>query len=166
MERQNGLFMTSRNLDVPMYDHTQPGTVIRVLCIVIMLWLVGVAVLSTWMLYLVAGIVFLLMLIFHALNVRIDEDGMHLRFGVGLLRKSIPLESVDSCRVVRNSLMYGFGIRYVFDGWMWNVSGLDAVQLIFTNGKHFRIGTDEPAALAAAINKAIGAPMNKDIAAS
>lgn len=156
----------AKSLDVPMYEHTQPGTVIRVLCLVIMLWLVGVAVLSTWILYLVAGIVFLLMLLFHSLNVRIDEGGMHLRFGVGLLRKSIPLESVDSCSAVRNSLMYGFGIRYVFDGWMWNVSGLNAVQLTFTGGKHFRIGTDEPAALESAINNALGAPINQDIAAS
>ena len=149
-----------------MYDHTQPGTVVRVLCLVMMLWLVVVAVLSIWILYLVAGIMVLLMLLFHSLNVRITEDEIDLRFGVGLLRKSIPLESVDSCRAVRNSLMYGFGIRYVFDGWMWNVSGLSAVQLTFTDGKHFRIGTDEPAALESAINNAIGAPMNQNIAAS
>ena len=62
--------------------------------------------------------------------------------------------------------MYGFGIRYVFDGWMWNVSGLDAVQLTLPDGKHFRIGTDEPKALEAAINQAIGSSVETDIAAS
>ena len=30
---------------------------------------------------------------------------------------------------------------------MWNISGLDAVELTYTNGKKFRIGTDQPQAL-------------------
>ncbi|MCH2147953.1 MAG: hypothetical protein MK095_00785 [Phycisphaerales bacterium] len=121
---------------------------------------------TSWVLYLVPGLLFVILLLFHSLNVRIDDDAMHLRFGVGLLRKSIPLETIDSCRTIRNSWIYGFGIRYVFDGWMWNVSGLDAVQLTFADGKHFRIGTDEPKELESAINEAIGSSAETDIAAS
>ena len=121
---------------------------------------------TSWMLYLVTSLLFVVLLLFHSLNVRIDDEAIHLRFGVGLLRKSIPLETIDSCRTIRNSLIYGFGIRYVFDGWMWNVSGLDAVQLTFADGKHFRIGTDEPKALESAINGAIGSSVETDIAAS
>ena len=158
--------MTLRSLDEPYYDHTQPGTVIRVLCILFIFWMCIVAMATSWMLYLVPGLLFVVLLLFHSLNVRIDDDAMHLRFGVGLLRKSIPLETIDSCRTIRNSLMYGFGIRYVFDGWMWNVSGLGAVQLTFADGKHFRIGTDEPKALESAINEAIGSSVETDIAAS
>ena len=81
--------MTLRSLDEPYYDHTQPGTVIRVLCLLAIFWMFIVALLSVWVLYLVAGILFLVMLLFHSLNVRIDDDAIHLRFGVGLLRKSI-----------------------------------------------------------------------------
>ena len=43
----------------------------------------------------------------------------------------------------RNSWWYGWGIRLTPHGWMWNISGLDAVELTYRNGKKFRIGTDE-----------------------
>jgi hypothetical protein len=34
---------------------------------------------------------------------------------------------------------------------LWNVSGLDAIELTFATGKRFRIGTDEPGKLLEAI---------------
>jgi len=40
-------------------------------------------------------------------------------------------------------------------GWMYNVWGLDAVELNLTSGKVFRIGTDEPAELLAAVEQLI-----------
>jgi hypothetical protein len=40
---------------------------------------------------------------------------------------------------------------------LWNVSGLDAVELVLGDGKRFLVGTDEPAALTAAITMAKGA---------
>ena len=48
-------------------------------------------------------------------------------------------------------LYFGFGIRLTQHGWMWNISGLDAVELTYHNGKKFRIGTDEPEALLEAL---------------
>jgi len=50
---------------------------------------------------------------------------------------------VTAVRQVRNHWYYGFGIRKVPNGWMYNVSGLDAVELHLTSGKVFRIGTDD-----------------------
>ena len=35
--------------------------------------------------------------------------------------------------------------------WLWNVSGFRAVELVFKDGKRFRIGTDEPESLIRAI---------------
>ena len=52
---------------------------------------------------------------------------------------------------VRNRWWWGFGIRWTPHGWMWNISGLDAVELTYHNGKKFRIGTDEPEALLEAL---------------
>jgi len=34
---------------------------------------------------------------------------------------------------------------------VWNISGLDAVELTYCDGKKFRIGTDEPEALLEAL---------------
>jgi len=47
------------------------------------------------------------------------------------------------------------GIRWMWPGWLYNVSGTDAVELKMKNGKRYRIGTDVPGELAEAIRQAI-----------
>jgi hypothetical protein len=110
---------------------------------------------TNWRLCIPAGFFYLILLLFHSLTVEVDDWSIRLRFGVGMIRRTIPLEKVVLCQTIRNHWFLGWGIRYVFNGWMWNVSGFDAVELTYTNGRHFRIGTDEPRALEAAINRAL-----------
>ncbi|HSD67043.1 MAG TPA: hypothetical protein VLF95_10095 [Vicinamibacteria bacterium] len=98
----------------------------------------------------------LLVFVFGTLTVEVDEEAIRLRFGIGLVRRRIPLRNVQGWREVRNPWYSGWGIRLGPGGVLWNVSGLDAVQLALGDGKHFRIGTDEPAALASAITRAKG----------
>jgi plasmid stabilization system protein ParE len=52
--------------------------------------------------------------------------------------------------------LYGWGIRLTPSGWMFNVSGLDAVELTLRSGKRFRIGTDDPRDVIQALEKARG----------
>ncbi len=137
------------------YSHTQPGTVVRVTTSIPVVALVAVGMAGIWQVYALAVLFILIMLLFHSLTVQIDDAVIGLSFGIGLIRKSTPLDEIVMCQAVRNRWIYGFGIRYVFNGWMWNVSGLDAVELTYTNGKQFRIGTDEPQELVAAINQAL-----------
>ena len=85
-----------------------------------------------------------------------DPEAIRLRFGIGLIRKRIPLADVRSWREVRNPWYAGWGIRLGPGYVLWNVSGRDAVELALANGRCFRIGTDEPAALAAALARAKG----------
>lgn len=101
----------------------------------------------------IAGLVLLL---FGALTVEVDASSIQLRFGVGLVRKRIALRGVKSWREVRNPWYSGWGIRIGPGGVIWNVSGFDAVELELDDGTRFRIGTDEPVALAAAIALARG----------
>jgi hypothetical protein len=100
-------------------------------------------------------IVALLLLGFGTLTVEVSEDAIRLWFGIGLIRKRIPLREVRSWREFRNPWYTGWGIRMGPGGVVWNVSGFDAVQLEL-GGKRFRIGTDEPAELVAAITRAKG----------
>jgi hypothetical protein len=90
-------------------------------------------------------------LLFGALTVEVDHEAIRLRFGIGLIRKTIPLREVQACREVRNPFYVGWGIRLTPMGVVWNVSGYDAVELALPEGRRFRIGTDEPTALASAI---------------
>ena len=91
---------------------------------------------------------------FSSLHVVVDATDLRIAFGVGWPRKTIPRAEITSATPVRNRWWWGFGIRYTPAGWMWNVSGLDAVAIERGPGRTFRIGTDDPEGLAAAIHAA------------
>ena len=40
-----------------------------------------------------------------------------------------------SITTVTNSLIFGWGIRYIPDGWLYNVSGIKAVENRFHNSQ-------------------------------
>lgn len=94
------------------------------------------------------------LLLFTTLTVAIREEALEVRFGpVGLVKKRFLLRDVESCQAVRNRWWYSWGIHLTPHGWLFNVSGLDAVELTMRNGKTYRIGTDEPEALEQAISQ-------------
>lgn len=144
----------------PLYRHTQPGWVIggslAVVPLVILALMpreeAGIPLL------LVAVIAALGLLIFSALTVEVNREAIRIWFGIGLVRKTVPLERVRSWRPVRNPWYVGWGIRLAPGYTMWNVSGLSAVELVLADGRRFRIGTDEPEALSRAIEMSAGHP--------
>jgi len=85
--------------------------------------------------------------LFWGLTVEVNKDVVGLYFGLGIIRRNIRREDIAMVALVRNRWWWGFGIRWTPHGWMWNIAGLDAVELTYHNGKMFRIGTDEPEAL-------------------
>jgi len=94
--------------------------------------------------------------LFATLTVEVDREAVRLHFGVGLVRKSIPLAHVSAWQAVRNPWYWGWGIRLTPCGVLWNVSGLEAVELALPGGRRFRLGTDEPEALVSAITHSKG----------
>lgn len=139
------------------YKHTQPGYVLfatyAVLLLILFFALSTVpdaertqVSSATLILLAVAA------LLFGSLTVKVDETHVRLAFGIGLIRKKFAFSEIQSAEVVRNKWFYGFGIRYIGPkSWLFNVSGLDAVELKMKNGKTYRIGTDEPKVLHEAI---------------
>jgi hypothetical protein len=98
----------------------------------------------------------LILLLFGWLTVDLDDEALRVRFGIGLIRKTIPLEGVQSAQAVRNRWYWGWGIRFFPGGTLFNVSGLDAVELCMSHGRKYRIGTDQPHVLASALDACIG----------
>ena len=98
-------------------------------------------------------LVALVFLLFISLTVTVDRESVRLSFGIGLIRKSFRLSDIQSVAPVRNHWLYGWGIHLTPRGWLFNVSGFDAVELEMKNGRHYRIGTDEPVKLAEAIRE-------------
>ena len=91
--------------------------------------------------------------LFGALTVTVHADGITAAFGLGLIRRRVRFADVRGYALVRNHWLSGYGIRWLPHGWLWNVSGLDAVEVQLDHGRVWRIGTDEPQALADAIGQ-------------
>lgn len=96
---------------------------------------------------------------FSTLTVAVNERFLTVRFGWGIFRKTFPLAEIAAVGKVKNPWYYGWGIRWWFRPkmWIYNVSGFHAVEIRLNTGKIYRIGTDEPEKLEAAIMQAINA---------
>jgi len=92
---------------------------------------------------------------FATLTVEVDNRAVSLRFGIGLIRKRFLLEDVEAYRVVKNPLYYAWGIHVIPNGWIFNVSGLEAIELQMKNGRQYRIGTDDVEGLSNAVKSHI-----------
>ena len=90
--------------------------------------------------------------LFHSLTIEVDDSELHWRFGSGLIQKRVALDMIVSAQPVRTNVLEGWGIHLSRFGWLYNVSGFDAVAIRMKNGQHFALGTDEPEALAARLN--------------
>jgi hypothetical protein len=100
---------------------------------------------------LVAG----LMSTFRSMTVSVDEKQIALRFGAWLEAKRIALVSIKAIRKTRMSPINGWGIHFVGNGWLYNIYGLDAVEVELIDGSKTYIGTDQPLALWEAITEAL-----------
>ena len=106
----------------------------------------------------VAVILGIVVVLFHSLTVRISRSDIALSFGVGVIRKRFPIGDIRSVRIARNRWYNGWGIRMIRGGWLYNVSGFDAIEIQLKNERKYRIGTDQPKKLLAAVESALAGP--------
>lgn len=85
-------------------------------------------------------------LLFYGLTTSINDNQIKVSFGIGLIRKSIGLERIKSVAEVKNPWYYGWGIRFIPRGMLYNIHGLNGVELRFNDTeKVIRIGTRDSA---------------------
>jgi hypothetical protein len=104
------------------------------------------------------GIILFLLIIlslFSHLTVTGYMNHLEIRFGIGLIRKKFYFKDIRDFSIEKNHWYYGWGIRKIPGGWLFNVSGSQSVQLNMKDGKMYRIGTDEPKKLAEFIKSRI-----------
>ncbi len=143
-----------RNETFTGYRHTQIG------------WTIILFVFTAWVILMVfepvripVSLVFGLVLVMsYSLNVKVDSEKVSWRFGIGLIHKREPVSEIASAEIVQNKWWWGWGIRFIPPGhWLYNVSGLDAVEITLKSGRKFRIGTDEPNYLCQAVIDSVNA---------
>lgn len=94
---------------------------------------------------------------FATLTESIDENYLRIKFCYGIFAKKFALNQIARVQAVKNHWYYGWGIRLWLwpKMWIYNVSGFNAVEITMKNGKVYRIGTDVPEELEAAIKQSI-----------
>jgi len=94
--------------------------------------------------------------LFYQLTITVTEERVSFRMGIGLIGKSYNIHEIQSCRAVKSSLLYGFGIHWFPKGIIYNVSGVSVIELRFKNRRSVvRIGTDRPEEVTRLINNLI-----------
>lgn len=92
----------------------------------------------------------LITLLFYKLTVQINNDGILLTYGIGIIRIHIHILHLDSTVVTRTRWYYGLGIRFSPQGMIYNIQSLKALKIRHTkngNSKTFFIGSPEPEAI-------------------
>lgn len=141
------------------YEHTQTSSAAMILAVGVVLIVIGVIGIldedeegfGLWgyaILIVVVGALF----IFSRLTVTVGAGTVDAVFGLGWPRRSVNVLDIVAIRRVRNQWWYGFGVRRVTNGWMYNVWGLDAVELELNSGHVFRIGSNDCSDLLAALS--------------
>jgi len=142
------------------YKHTQSGTLMKIVLGLTLCLLLIISAVNGWQttfLLSMGGATLLILLVlylFGSLTVEITDEELQHWFGPGFWKKSYLLQDIESAEIVRNCWIYGWGIRLTPHGWLYNVSGLDAVQIQLRSGRKFRIGTDDAEGLTAALQHA------------
>lgn len=137
------------------YKHTQIGYVLIIAFSAAILLIVSLmfttADFNPVAVFVLGGMILCLAL-FATLTVEVNEQAINLRFGIGVIRKRFMLQDIEAYRAVKNPWYYGWGIHIIPRGWIFNVSGWEAVELQMKNGRKYRIGSDDVTRLANALN--------------
>jgi hypothetical protein len=141
------------------YEHTQIGYLI--ICVLfaatVFVAITGIVAPSARGVLLFDAIIEFILLIcaimFCKLTIKIDEETLLACFGIGLICKKVPLTAIVACDPIRIRWWYGWGIHLTPYGWLYNVSGLDAVAITLRDGRKFALGTDDPDGLVGAIRR-------------
>jgi hypothetical protein len=91
--------------------------------------------------------------IFCKLTITLDSENLRACFGTRLICNRVRLAEIAACELIRIRWWYGWGIHLTPYGWLYNVSGLNAVAIRLRDGRRFALGTDDAEGLIAAIRR-------------
>ena len=142
------------------YRHTQPGILIVACCL--LCGAIGLAALwqsGQWPPAIALSVLLIAIgIVFSSLTVEVSDHELRWHFGPGMWNYRLSLDEIKEVAVVKNHWWNGFGIRMRPGFRLYNVSGLDAVELRLKSDEIRRIGTDDPRGLADALKSSTRQP--------
>ena len=103
----------------------------------------------------VSIILLVCLVLFYKLRTTIEDETLRASFGPGIIRKRVRLAEIVGCESIRIRWWYGWGIHLTPYGWLYNVSGFDAVAITLRDCRKFTLGTNDPHGLTTAIRAGI-----------
>lgn len=88
---------------------------------------------------------------FSTLTITISATSVTWHFTSHLFRRSVLLDDIVGAEAVHAPWLRGIGVRWISNGWLYNIRPGDAVELRMRSGRRYQIGCDEPARVAEAI---------------
>lgn len=106
---------------------------------------IGSKPISLWLAFAVLLILLLALALFYKITITVDNTKIVATFGIGLLKRSIPISEIDfkTLEKVNFSALVGIGLRLTSKGWLWNVKVGDAIHFKTKQGNTFLVGTDD-----------------------
>lgn len=101
--------------------------------------------------YIIVGMI-LLVILFGALTLSVDDEYVTFSFGIGLFRKKYKIDEITVCRPL-SYFALGWGIRFRPGVTIFNVSGNKAIEIRRRGKRDIWIGTEFPDEFAAYINE-------------
>jgi len=93
-------------------------------------------------------------LLFYGMTTTVTSEKILIVFGIGIITIRIPLKRIATMTPVKNPWYYGWGIRFIPGGMLYNISGSQGVELQFNDSNRvIRIGTKDPQHLKREIEK-------------
>ena len=118
---------------------------------------VDLAGVSLTMFATLAALLTISVIAFTTLACTVQDGEFRVACGIfGWPDKRVALSEIAGVLPTKTALISGFGIRVTTRGWLYSVSGRQAVIVGLRDGKQFLVGTDEPTKLADAINQSLG----------
>ena len=103
----------------------------------------------TWVPFLlITCLIAIACVLFYGMTTELTSEALTVWFGIGLIRRKIPLTRIMSVESVKSPWYYGWGIRFIPNGMMYNISGFDTIELKFNDSDRVvRIGSKTPSVL-------------------
>ena len=145
-----------------LYKEQQTGWILIVPTAIMFVFITGLYAfqlgdrpISTGSYFLVMGILTIMLALMYRMQTEVTDSQVSIRFGVGLIKRIIPLSSIEGVTVVTNAWYYGWGIRIIPGGRLYNISGTKGIEMQLKNGRLVRIGSANPEGLARAVTARI-----------